>query len=86
MRYEHSAGTRYSRRRDPRKKTDDEKRWDQLDLAWRQFLEVRGRFSCGEASAEELDEALERLKRAEGRIGSHLLDEEGLRNPINWGE
>ena len=85
MSYGHSPRSRYGRRRDPRKKSRDERRLNDLDREWRKFLEVRGRYRRGEASTEELDEALEKLKRAEGRVGSHLLDEEGLRDPTNWG-
>jgi hypothetical protein len=77
MTYKHSR---------PRKMSKKNARlWKALDREWRELLVVRKRFREGEASAMELDNALEKLKRAERRIGSCLLDEERLRYPINWG-
>ncbi len=85
MSYRHVSRPRYGRHCGAHKKSQDEKLLGALDAEWRRFLSVRRKFRKQEATARELDEALENLRKAERRIGSRLLDEEALRYPVNWG-
>ncbi|MGD0318233.1 MAG: hypothetical protein ABSB56_00855 [Nitrososphaerales archaeon] len=86
MSYRHASRPRYGRHGEAHKKNRDEKLLGALDAEWREFLAVRRRFREQEATAAELDEALEKLRRAQRKTGSRLLNQttDWCRYPINW--